>query len=72
MHVQADLMDRVRLQQILENVILNAAKYTDPGGRIEVSAEGELSEVVIRVRDNGIGIAADKLLQQDGREWHRP
>jgi signal transduction histidine kinase/DNA-binding response OmpR family regulator len=56
------LADRVRLQQILENVILNAAKYTDPGGRIEVSADGELSEVVIRVRDNGIGIAADKLL----------
>jgi signal transduction histidine kinase/DNA-binding response OmpR family regulator len=54
--------DRVRLQQILENVILNAAKYTDPGGRIEVSADGEPSEVVIRVRDNGIGIAADKLL----------
>ncbi len=55
--------DRVRLQQILENVILNAAKYTDPGGRIEVSAEGTLSEVVIRVRDNGIGIAPDKLQQ---------
>jgi CheY-like chemotaxis protein/two-component sensor histidine kinase len=54
--------DRVRLQQILENVILNAAKYTEPGGRIEVSAEEELSDVVIRVRDNGIGIAADKLI----------
>ncbi len=55
--------DRVRLQQILENVILNAAKYTEPGGRIEVCAEGDLSNVVIRVRDNGIGIAPDKLLQ---------
>jgi signal transduction histidine kinase/DNA-binding response OmpR family regulator len=55
--------DRVRLQQILENVILNAAKYTEPGGRIEVSAEEKLAEVVIRVRDNGIGIAADKLAQ---------
>jgi signal transduction histidine kinase/DNA-binding response OmpR family regulator len=54
--------DRVRLQQILENVILNAAKYTEPGGRIEVSAEEELSDVVIRVRDNGIGIASDKLI----------
>lgn len=58
LHVVAD---RVRLQQILENVILNAVKYTDPGGRIRVSAECELSEVVIRVRDNGIGIAQDKL-----------
>ena len=55
--------DRVRLQQILENVILNAAKYTEAGGRIEVSGEGTLSEVVIRVRDNGIGIAPDKLQQ---------
>jgi signal transduction histidine kinase/DNA-binding response OmpR family regulator len=55
--------DRVRMQQILENVILNAAKYTEPGGRIEVSAEGTLAEVVIRVRDNGIGIAPEKLQQ---------
>ncbi len=55
--------DRVRLQQILENVILNAAKYTEPGGRIEVSAQGDASQVLIRVRDNGIGIAPDKLAQ---------
>jgi CheY-like chemotaxis protein len=60
LHVVAD---RVRLQQILENVLLNAVKYTDRGGRIEVSAHSELSEVVIRVRDNGIGIAPDKLVQ---------
>jgi CheY-like chemotaxis protein len=53
--------DRVRLQQILENIILNAVKYTDPGGRIQVSAHAELSDVVIRVRDNGIGIPPDKL-----------
>jgi signal transduction histidine kinase/DNA-binding response OmpR family regulator len=60
LHVAAD---RVRLQQILENVILNAVKYTEPKGRIEVSAAEELSDVVIRVRDNGIGIAPDKLQQ---------
>jgi signal transduction histidine kinase/CheY-like chemotaxis protein len=58
LHVVAD---RVRLQQILENLILNAVKYTDPGGSIEVSAEVELGGAVIRVRDNGIGIAAEKL-----------
>jgi signal transduction histidine kinase/DNA-binding response OmpR family regulator len=57
-HVVAD---RVRLQQILENVILNAAKYTEPGGSIEVAAEAELSDVVIRVRDTGIGISPQKL-----------
>jgi CheY-like chemotaxis protein/anti-sigma regulatory factor (Ser/Thr protein kinase) len=55
--------DRVRLQQILENLILNATKYTNPGGRIEVSAETSISEAVIRVKDNGIGIAHDKLAQ---------
>jgi signal transduction histidine kinase/DNA-binding response OmpR family regulator len=60
LHVVAD---RVRLQQILENLILNAAKYTNHGGRIEVSASSTISEAVIRVKDNGIGIAPDKLSQ---------
>ena len=55
--------DRVRVQQILENVILNAVKYTDAGGRIEVGVCAELSEAVIRVRDNGIGIPPEKLAQ---------
>jgi signal transduction histidine kinase/DNA-binding response OmpR family regulator len=55
--------DRVRLQQILENLILNAVKYTEPEGRIDVSAEAEISDVVIRVRDTGIGIAPEKLSQ---------
>ncbi len=53
--------DRVRLQQILENLILNAAKYTEHGGRIEVSAEATIAEAVIRVKDNGIGIPPEKL-----------
>jgi signal transduction histidine kinase/DNA-binding response OmpR family regulator len=60
LHVVAD---RVRMQQILENVILNAVKYTDPGGRLKVSAQRELAEIVIRVQDNGIGIPRDKLQQ---------
>ncbi len=60
LHVVAD---HVRLQQILENLIHNAVKYTDPGGRIEVSAQTELGGIVIRVRDNGIGIAREKLPQ---------
>jgi signal transduction histidine kinase/DNA-binding response OmpR family regulator len=55
--------DRVRVQQILENLILNAVKYTEPDGRIEVSAHAEISDVAIQVRDNGIGIASDKLAQ---------
>jgi signal transduction histidine kinase/DNA-binding response OmpR family regulator len=55
--------DRVRIQQILENLILNAVKYTEPGGQIEVCAAAHLSEVVIEVRDNGIGISPEKLSQ---------
>lgn len=53
--------DLVRLVQILTNLLNNAAKYTDEGGRISLSAADEEGEIVIRVRDNGIGIAAEML-----------
>jgi signal transduction histidine kinase/CheY-like chemotaxis protein len=54
--------DPERLAQILANLLSNAAKYTSEGGQITLRARIEESEVVIRVQDNGIGIAADKLL----------
>jgi signal transduction histidine kinase/DNA-binding response OmpR family regulator len=53
--------DQARLHQMLENLIINAVKYTDPGGRIDISAAAEGGEVVIRVRDNGIGISAEQM-----------
>jgi two-component system, chemotaxis family, CheB/CheR fusion protein len=53
--------DPTRLEQILVNLIANAAKYTPPGGRIEVIAGVEADEVVIRIRDNGIGISSEML-----------
>ena len=53
--------DPLRLEQILTNLLTNAVKYTDPGGRIEVEAETTDDQVVIRVRDNGIGIARSML-----------
>lgn len=53
--------DRVRLQQILENLLTNAGKYTKPGGRIDVSLGSEQGEAVIRIRDTGIGIAPEML-----------
>ena len=48
--------DEVRLTQVVSNLLTNAARYTNPGGRIEVRAEREGGEVVLRVRDNGTGI----------------
>lgn len=49
--------DRVRLSQILSNLLCNAARYTDNGGRIVLSASRNAGMVVISVSDNGIGIA---------------
>ena len=50
--------DAVRLSQIVANLLLNAAKFTAPGGRIAISAAREGDNVRIRLCDNGIGIAA--------------
>jgi PAS domain S-box-containing protein len=53
--------DPVRLAQALSNLLNNAAKYSERGGSIQLSAERLDGEVVLRVRDQGIGIPADKL-----------
>ena len=53
--------DPTRLEQIVTNLITNAAKYTDPGGKITVTAAPERDSVVIKVGDNGIGIAPELL-----------
>jgi PAS domain S-box-containing protein len=53
--------DPVRLAQVFSNLLINAAKYTDAGGSIEVRATREESAVVVAVRDNGIGISADMM-----------
>ena len=50
------MADEVRLEQVIANLLDNAAKYTDRGGRIELSGAREASEVVIRCKDNGRGI----------------
>ncbi|HTM00973.1 MAG TPA: ATP-binding protein [Candidatus Omnitrophota bacterium] len=55
--------DPLRLAQVLSNLLNNAAKYTPRGGRIELSGRREGLDVVIAVRDNGIGIAPDFLPQ---------
>jgi PAS domain S-box-containing protein len=55
------LADRVRLTQVFANLLNNAAKYTDPGGRIWVDAAREDGRVLVSVRDTGIGIPAEAL-----------
>ena len=53
--------DPVRLSQVLSNLLNNACKYTERGGRISLSARQDGSGVVIRVTDDGIGIAPEHL-----------
>jgi PAS domain S-box-containing protein len=53
--------DPMRLAQVIANVLHNAAKYTEPGGHIWLSVTRDGGEVVISVRDTGIGIAAEHL-----------
>jgi signal transduction histidine kinase len=53
--------DPVRVAQVLANLLNNAAKYTEPGGHVTLSAAREGGEVVISVRDDGIGMSAELL-----------
>ena len=53
--------DLTRLAQVFMNLLNNAAKYTESGGRIEVEAAVQDSDVMVSVRDNGIGISAEVL-----------
>jgi signal transduction histidine kinase len=54
-------VDPVRIAQVLSNLLSNAAKYTDPGGTIRLSAEEHAGRLLLRVRDDGIGLGADHL-----------
>ena len=55
--------DAVRLEQVLVNLLTNAAKYTDKGGEITLSAAQDGDFIVLTVRDNGSGIPPEKLPQ---------
>jgi PAS domain S-box-containing protein len=57
-HVEADV---ARLSQIFSNLLTNAAKYTDPGGRIAVQVQREGDFAAVRVSDTGIGIPPQML-----------
>ena len=64
--------DLTRLAQVFWNLLNNSAKYTEPGGRIALTAESEGGEAVVTVRDNGIGIPAEvacRACSRCSRRW---
>ena len=56
LHLNADT---VRLSQAFSNLLNNACKYTDPGGRISLTAAHQDGHVVVSIRDNGMGIPSE-------------
>lgn len=53
--------DPVRLAQTIVNLLTNAARYTEPGGRIALSVRREEGDLIVEVADNGIGIPPERL-----------
>jgi len=70
--------DPTRLEQVLDNLLSNATKYTESGGRIWVSARRVNGDALVEVRDSGIGIEPDMLARvfgmfvQAGTQGSRP
>lgn len=50
-----------RIEQVVSNLLVNAIKYTPPGGRIEVCVEHEDGQALLEVKDNGVGISPELL-----------
>jgi len=53
--------DPTRLAQVIANLLTNAARYTDPGGDIQLSLAAREGQLILTVKDNGIGISAEML-----------
>jgi signal transduction histidine kinase/integral membrane sensor domain MASE1/ActR/RegA family two-component response regulator len=54
-------VDPLRVEQVIANLLANAAKYTPPGGAISLTVERGPTQAVLRVRDDGIGIPPEML-----------
>jgi two-component system sensor histidine kinase BaeS len=61
--------DPARLAQALDNLLSNAMRYTDPGGRVAIRVAGRGDEAAIEVADSGIGIAPEHLAHVFDRFW---
>jgi signal transduction histidine kinase/CheY-like chemotaxis protein len=55
------LGDSLRLEQVLDNLLDNASKFTPPGGRIDLSVESDEDHAILRVKDTGLGVAPELL-----------
>jgi two-component system, OmpR family, sensor histidine kinase BaeS len=64
--------DPGRLAQVVDNLLSNALRYTDPGGHIAVALHARDGEAVIEVADSGIGIAPEQIGRVFDRFWRSP
>jgi signal transduction histidine kinase len=64
--------DRRRMEQILTNLLVNGSKYTQPGGKVEVSLERNDGQAIIKISDNGPGIPLEEQAMIFDRYYRRP
>jgi signal transduction histidine kinase len=67
--VKRVMADRDKLEKIILNLLFNALKFTPAGGRVELTAQKEDTQLVIQVRDTGMGISEDNLPHIFDRFW---
>jgi signal transduction histidine kinase len=60
-HLSEFYFDRDKLEKVLLNLIFNSLKFTNPGGKVDVSCEQREDQILVRVSDTGIGIAKENL-----------
>src|SRR3712207_5087324 len=61
--------DPRRLEQVVDNLLSNALRYTDPGGRVELRVRREHGHCLVEVHDTGIGISPEDLPRVFDRFW---